>query len=289
MKTNTLREKQSTERAGGTYEMRSVRTASNHIPKAATQSRTEKQKGNFAHAIKSFFTFTVKALQFLASIASVLLLIYLLLQLGSFASKLKTVFALQNIIGNLKASVPIVSIQLVDAEMQKTGSPFTGEKIKADGSKTFKVSYFNANGELEADEPASITIEGKNIYVDCIVYNFTYSLIETGEAQNIAIPYRIYSDTVAPESGILLHATNKQDIPFTLLQSTELGSEEFYTLQNERLKKLMEVINNPEKAKALGIIRTRQKAAVANYNTMHIGSTYTVTVENTGGVTLRSK
>lgn len=125
--------------------------------------------------------------------------------------------------------------------------------------------------------------------MDCNVYNFSYSLIETGEVQNIAIPYRIYSDIVAPEDGIILNAENENGIPFTLLQSSELGSADFYELQNKRLKKMMDIITNPETSKELGIIRTNQKAAVANYDIMQINKTYTITVENTGGLTFSTK
>lgn len=235
--------------------------------------------------IAAFFSSLVKTIQFLASIAGVLLLVYLILQLKVFASKFQTIMELQGIIGNLKSSAPVVRLQLIEAEIEPT-SPF-GSKIKKRGIKTFKVAYFNASGEVEEFETNTVSIPGENIYVDCEVYNFTYSLIEKGEAQNIAVPYRIYSDVIPPEDGILLNAKNERGIPYALLQTSKLGSEEFYETEHARLTKLMNIINNPVQAKELGIIRSLQKAAVANYASMQVGTTYTVVVENTGGLILK--
>lgn len=235
--------------------------------------------------IAAFFSGLVKTIQFLASIAGVLLLVYLILQLKVFASKFQTIMELQGIIGNLKSSAPVVRLQLIEAKTEPA-SPF-GSKIKKRGIKTFKVAYFNASGEVEEFETNTVSIPGENIYVDCEVYNFTYSLIEKGEAQNIAVPYRIYSDVIPPEDGILLNAKNERGIPYALLQTSKLGSEEFYETEHARLTKLMNIINNPVQAKELGIIRSLQKAAVANYASMQVGSTYTVVVENTGGLILK--
>lgn len=235
--------------------------------------------------IAAFFSGLVKTIQFLASIAGVLLLVYLILQMKVFASKFQTIMELQGIIGNLKSSAPVVRLQLIEAETEPA-SPF-GSKIKKRGIKTFKVAYFNASGEVEEFETTTVSIPGENIYVDCEVYNFTYSLIEKGEAQNIAVPYRIYSDVIPPEDGILLNAKNERGIPYALLQTSKLGSEEFYETEHARLTKLMNIINNPVQAKELGIIRSLQKAAVANYASMQVGSTYTVVVENTGGLILK--
>lgn len=266
----------------GRYERHSISNISKD------RSNNAKQKTGLWKKLKGFFSVLFRLFEFFAAIAGLLLLAYLILQMRVFSSKLETVFELQNIIANLKASSPIVRLQLIDAEKEERRT-FSRDALKEYGLKTFKVSYFNASGEIEDDEAENISITGKNIYVDCDVYNFTYSLIESGEAQNIAIPFRMYSDIVAPENGILLNAKNERNIPFALLKTSELASADFYQLQNKRLTKLMEILNDPKRSKELGIIRTRQRAAVANYDTMQVGKTYTVIVENTGGLTFKSK
>lgn len=252
---------------------------------AAVMPAHDEKKHRGGSVLKKIFSGFAKTVQFLASIAGVALMVYGLFQLKTFVSKVQTIMELQGVINNLKASAPIIQMQLVSADTENGGF-LKGETLKPNGKKTFKVGYFNASGEIENFEPDTITIAGNDIYVDCDVYNFTYSLIKSGEAQNIAIPYRIYSDTVAPENGIILNPYTKQGIPYSLLQTTELGDENFYKLQNERLQKLLSIINDPEKAEQLGIIRTRQKAAVANYSSMKIGSSYKVLVQNNGGLTL---
>ena len=247
-----------------------------------------KQKSSVVGKIGTFFSWILKLLQFLVSIAGLLLLIFAGFQVKAFFEKMQTVMELQGIISNLKGSAPIVQLQLVEAEMEKS-TAFASATVKADGLKTFKVAYYNASGEIEEYEASLVSIRGKSIYIDCDVYNFTNSLIEKGEAQNIAIPYRIYSDVVAPEDGIILNVHNKNGIPYTILQTSELGNEDFYKLEAERLTKLMNIISDPEKAQELGIIRSRQKAAVANYNNMKLGTRYIVQVENNGGITLKTR
>lgn len=276
----------------GTYECRSIRATASAKLTTGKEAKSDTSKPRTGKTKKCFFAFfsgLFKTLHFLASVAAVLLVFYLIFQLKLFTDKFKTVMELKQVIGNLKNASPVIQLQLTDAEMQEANGIFSKSAVAPSGSKTFKVSYFNAGGELEDDEAAPLVISGKNIYVDCDVYNFTYSLIETGEAKNFAVPYRIYSDTVAPENGILLHAKNKQGIPFSLLQTADLGDQQFYELENKRLSKLMDIVNDPARAESLGIIRTRQKAAVANYADMRLGRIYVVKVENTGGLTLTVK
>lgn len=64
----------------------------------------------FCTTLKKVFLSFGKFLQFLSSIMGLVLVLYLILQLRAFSSKLHTVFELQNIIGNLKTSVPIVQL-----------------------------------------------------------------------------------------------------------------------------------------------------------------------------------
>lgn len=255
-------------------------------PTASAELTQAHNKGKTRFSIAAFFLGLAKSVQFFASIAGVILLVYFIMQARVFTSKIQTIKEMQTVIGNLKASTPVLQLQLVDAATE-TENIFS-KTIKTGGVKTFKLAYFNASGEIEEFETSAISLAGKNFYVDCEVYNFTYSLIEKGEVQNIAIPFRIYSDIVPPEEGIILNAKNSKGIPYSLIQTTELGSD-FYEVENTRLKKFMEIINDPEKTKELGIIRSLQKAAVANYASMKIGETNIVTVENTGGLTLRKK
>ncbi|PIE98710.1 MAG: hypothetical protein CR988_02090 [Treponema sp.] len=230
--------------------------------------------------VKKSLKVTARALSFIweflkmaLSVFTILLIIWVFLQFKTMYNKMQTITELQSIIKNLKANYPIADMKLVSKE---------------DGINTVQIAFYNGSGEI-AGETQKVSIEGEHIYIDCTVYNFTYSLIETGEVRNIAVPIRIYSELISPDDAISLHATDSNGIPYSLYCVDRAGNQEFHDLQLKRLKKLLEIIDNPEKVKELGIIRSIQQAAVANASELRLNRPYHVMVENTGGLTLKRK
>jgi hypothetical protein len=118
-----------------------------------------------------------------------------------------------------------------------------------------------------------ISIEGTDIFFDCMVFNFSYSEITSGRQKNIAIPYRVYSNKVAPENGISL-SNLVCDIP------DEDNYGDIPPVYGERLKQLME---DEEFRKEMGV---RSVNGSAPHRYVSSGERFTVKVENSGGVNI---
>ena len=74
------------------------KTQSNELRTNDMVFRTTAKPKKTTHYIKSFFSLTAKILQFLASIAGVILLVYFIFQLKVFSDKFQTVMELQGVI-----------------------------------------------------------------------------------------------------------------------------------------------------------------------------------------------
>ena len=154
---------------------------------------------------------------------------------------------------------------------------------RTDNSVTYKVTVFTGYKEEAVTE--EITLPGKEFYFDCIIINFDYSQISSGTTDNIAYPYRFWSEQLSPEKAYYLtstftDSTEQVPIPY-LLQDDVYGiAPETYL---SRIKELFSIIRDEEQSKQFGVRST-------NGAVIHImpkdNETYTIKVENTGGLSL---
>ncbi len=157
---------------------------------------------------------------------------------------------------------------------------------RTDNSVTYKVTVFTGYKEEAVTE--EITLPGKEFYFDCIIINFDYSQISSGTTDNIAYPYRFWSEQLSPEKAYYLtstftDSTEQVPIPY-LLQDDVYGiAPETYL---SRIKELFSIIRDEEQSKQFGIRST-------NGAVIHImpkdNETYTIKVENTGGLSLHKE
>ncbi len=157
---------------------------------------------------------------------------------------------------------------------------------RTDNSVTYKVTVFTGYKEEAVTE--EITLPGKEFYFDCIIINFDYSQISSGTTDNIAYPYRFWSEQLSPEKAYYLtstftDSTEQVPIPY-LLQDDVYGiAPETYL---SRIKELFSIIRDKEQSKQFGIRST-------NGAVIHImpkdNETYTIKVENTGGLSLHKE
>jgi hypothetical protein len=127
------------------------------------------------------------------------------------------------------------------------------------------------------------TVDGRRLYVDFGVINFKYSLIEEGEAINLAFPNKIYSESVAYEDGKSILGADK-----TIPLSYKLGDEDIFTISedeyNAQLAKIFSSATNAAEARKMGIRTTYGQALTI---TPVAGRTYRFYSTGTGGMVLR--
>lgn len=153
-------------------------------------------------------------------------------------------------------------------------------------SVTYKVTVYT--GYKEEASSQTITLPGKEFYFDSIVINFDYSEISSGNADNIAYPYRFWSEQMAPENAHYLtqaftDSAEKVPIPY-LLKEDVYGIEPGTYLA--RLKELFSIINDEAQRKQFGIRSTN--GAVIHFVPKD-NEVYTIKVENTGGLSLHKE
>ena len=157
---------------------------------------------------------------------------------------------------------------------------------RTDDSVTYKVTVFT--GYKEEAVTKEITLPGKEFYFDCIIINFDYSQISSGNADNIAYPYRFWSEQLSPENACYLTSTftdSTEQVPIPYLLKDDVYGIEPETYLS-RIKELFSIIRDEEQSKQFGIRST-------NGAVIHImpkdNETYTIKVENTGGLSLHKE
>lgn len=145
-----------------------------------------------------------------------------------------------------------------------------------DGVSTLRLRY-DAQGDPNTGIPNTewrddITIQGTDIYFDCMVLNFTHSEITSGRQKNIAIPYRVYSSVIPAENAVSLNLVG--DI---------LSEDDFGFIPPIYKERLIQLFTDQEFAKDMGV-RSVNGSAVHRY--VFEGDRYKIKVDNTGGIHL---
>ncbi|MCX7821148.1 MAG: hypothetical protein N2258_05670 [Brevinematales bacterium] len=130
---------------------------------------------------------------------------------------------------------------------------------------------------------AQYKIPGSRVYIDSIVINFDYSLVESGKAINLSLPYKIFSDKVSFNDGISINSIDN-DIPLSL----KLDRDDIFLLDKDEydstIKKLIQALVDKNKALKMGI-RTFYSEAVMLYPTKN--KKYSVYSTGNGGLVVR--
>lgn len=116
-------------------------------------------------------------------------------------------------------------------------------------------------------------IAGTDIYFDCLILNFTYSEVGEGRQKNIAIPYRIFSNAVAPLEGKKINEFIAAEIP------QEDGFGEIPPKYREILQRLLE--NRDDLMKEAGI---RSINGSALHREVRGGERFRLVIEQSGGI-----
>ena len=148
--------------------------------------------------------------------------------------------ALETVVKNLKIERKVLEVTVVTVSsntMQANLKYFAYSPVK--------------NADVMTGEK-QITIAGQKLFVDFGVINFAYTLIEKGEAVNIAFPNKIYSESVAYQDGASILAADKS-VPL----SFKLADDDLYLVggatYDEQIAKIFDYATNATKARKLGL------------------------------------
>ena len=179
-------------------------------------------------------------------------------------------------IRNLSRSEDIARITMLDKRVGVDPS---------DIDKVYRIDILSENGEVVSSQ--EVTLRGNRIAIDSITVNFEYSEIESGRRQNIAYPYRVYSEQMKPEDAVPLTCMfNDEELPviYCLEEDSIYGMTKDVFFQ--RLKELFGILKDEKQSREMGI---RSANGTVNHFVMNPGDVYDVSVEATGGLTVHKK
>ncbi|MBN2894256.1 MAG: hypothetical protein JXL97_20460 [Bacteroidales bacterium] len=179
------------------------------------------------------------------------------------------------VVKNLNQRYKVAKVEILDYDWQ------------TDSTK-MKISFFDyaQNGYLP--DVQEIALAGHNIYFLTFVLNFDYSLIESGQEKNIAIPYLIFTEKMTQEQGIKLNVKDSSGMPFVFnRQADDLYGISVDTY-NERMKEILLFMNDEDKAREAGI-RSFYSTAPNFVKALRKGQTFIIWIEQTGGLVIKQE
>ncbi|MBQ3687892.1 MAG: hypothetical protein II932_08670 [Treponema sp.] len=192
------------------------------------------------------------------------------------ADNLKRIKELGIMVRNLSRSEDVARITMLDRLVGVT---------PGDMEKRYRVEILSEDGEVVSSQ--EVTLRGNRIAIDSITVNFEYSEIESGRRQNIAYPYRVYSELMKPEDAVPLTCMfNDEELPviYCLEADSIYGMTEDVFFQ--RLRELFAILKDEELSREMGI---RSTNGTVNHFVMNPGDVYNISVEATGGLTVHKK
>lgn len=158
--------------------------------------------------------------------------------------------------------------------------------LSADGrTARLALAFYDSRTPGRPIRTQETEIEGSEVFVDALVLDFAYSEIESGRRVNLALPYRVYGNLQAPADGRELALLDEQGVPLLYRRS----EAEIYGIDpqayDSRLEELMVLLEDEGARRREGILRSIFGAAVRRK--IWTGDTFTIWVEQTGGLTIK--
>ncbi len=155
-------------------------------------------------------------------------------------------------------------------------------------STKLKITFFDYASNGYVPENQEINLSGNEIYINTFVMNFDYIFVENGEEINIALPYMIFTEKMTQEEGILLNVADSTGVPYVFNRNSDnlygISTEKY----NERLKEIVEMMNDEKKAKEAGV-RSFYVSAPHFVKILNKGQTFIIWIEQTGGLVIKEE
>jgi hypothetical protein len=156
-----------------------------------------------------------------------------------------------------------------------------------DGNTKLSMVYYDQDGNPVEGGKELLEIEGSDIYIDALVINFAYFGVESGENRNLAVPYRVFSEKVAQKNGLPLNLVTSKGIPYFFERDAYQVMGLDKRVFDSRLRELMKLAEDAERARKAGLVRTLYGNAV--HRVMNTGDAFFVWIEQTGGLTIKEE
>jgi len=191
--------------------------------------------------------------------------------MGEFVENQQRIKELQSLLKQLDQRYKVAEVEVVGYNEQSNETDLN-------------IRFYDYAHQGYSNTNQSFTIKGTDIYFDAIVLNFEYSEIATGNAKNIVLPYRVFSEKVPQEQGIPLKIMDKYGIPLIFKRSETDIYGMGHSKYNQRVKEIMSYITDKEKARLAGI---RSVYGNAVHKNLHPGDVLNIWVEQTGGLVIK--
>ncbi|NPA45348.1 MAG: hypothetical protein GXO49_07430 [Chlorobi bacterium] len=254
------------------------------VRKLAHEAVSRNLRVPFFEKLYIFFSELVKAFLGIISKLPVLLGVFLILfgivglssalsSVDDFIDNQKRISEMKTVVKNLNKSYIVAKMEIVDVNY-------------IENKTSLKVYFYDYELDDYLPETQDIEIKGHDIYFLNYVMNFDYSEIASGKKVNLVMPYKIFSEEVAKDDGILLQTTDKDGIPYIFHRD----DDEIYGIDKgnyyERLKEFSEYMQDSEKARKAGI-KSFYAAAPHFVNGIRKGQKIVIWSEQTGGLVLK--
>jgi len=235
-------------------------------------------------AISIFFEQLIKLwLQIISNLTVLLVVLLLLIGIVGLSSAIESVNKfvenqqkiqnLKQVVKNLNRNYEVAKIKILDYDYRKNQT-------------TFEISFYDYATGKYLPNKQRITLKGSQIYVLSLVINFDYSLIETGQKINLALPYKVFSDQIPSKYGIPLKIQDSNGIPFIYHRNSEQIYGLDYSTYSKHLKEIATYIWDKKAAKKAGV-RSITAASPHNILIPRRGQVYKIFVEQTGGLVIK--
>ncbi len=240
----------------------------------------------FLEKLYLVFSEMIKAFMGIISKLPVLLGVFLILfgivglstALGTvddFIENQKRISEMKTVVKNLDKSYIVAKMEVVDINY-------------VENKTSLKIHYYDYELDDYLPETQDIEILGKDIYFLTYVMNFDYSEIATGKKVNLVMPYKIFSEEVAKDDGIMLQTTDSVGVPYVFHRD----DDEIYGIEKgsyyKRLQEFAELMTDSEKARREGI-KSFYAAAPHFVNNIRKGQKIVIWSEQTGGLVLKKE
>ena len=254
------------------------------VRKLAHEAISRNLRVPFPEKLYLFLSESIKAFMVIISKLPVLLGVFLILfgivGLSTALSSVDDFIQNQNKIKEMKTVVKNLDKSYIVAKMEIVDVNYIENKT------SLKIYYYDYELDDYLPNTQDIEIKGKDIYFLNYVMNFDYSEIASGRKVNLVMPYKIFSEEVAKDDGILLQNTDKDGIPYVFHRD----DDEIYGIDKgdyyERLKEFASYMKDREKARKAGI-KSFYAAAPHFVNGIRKGQKIVIWSEQTGGLVLK--